>query len=183
MKISAKKICFCAVALALGFVLSYIKIFTMPWGGSVTLCSMLVISMIGYWYGTKMGIGASVIYGILQLIQDGGGYILSPVQVAFDYIFAFGALGLTGLFQNKKNGFRNGYVLAILLRAFMNTVGGYVFWMEYVPENFPKNLIMLYPIIYNYSFVLVEGIISLIMIKIPATQSALKYVNKMTKEE
>ena len=40
---STKQLVFSAVALALGFVTSYIKIVNMPWGGSITLCSMLRI--------------------------------------------------------------------------------------------------------------------------------------------
>ena len=48
---STKQLVFSAVALALGFVTSYIKIVNMPWGGSITLCSMLFVTMIGYWYG------------------------------------------------------------------------------------------------------------------------------------
>ena len=46
---------FSAAALALGFITSYVKIIDMPWGGSVTLCSMLFITLIGYWYGPKVG--------------------------------------------------------------------------------------------------------------------------------
>lgn len=53
---SAKQITFCAVALALAFVTSYLKIFLLPFGGSVTLFSMLFIVLIGYWYGIKVGI-------------------------------------------------------------------------------------------------------------------------------
>ena len=42
-KMTTRQLVFCAMAMALAFVTSYIKIFEMPWGGSVTLCSMLFI--------------------------------------------------------------------------------------------------------------------------------------------
>ena len=37
-KITTRQLVFCAMALALGYVTSYVKIFQLPWGGSVTLC-------------------------------------------------------------------------------------------------------------------------------------------------
>ena len=40
-RMGTKQLVFCAMALALAFITSYIKLFNMPWGGSVTLCSML----------------------------------------------------------------------------------------------------------------------------------------------
>lgn len=71
-------------------------------GGSVTLFSMLFICCIGYWYGLRTGIMTGVAYGLLQLISDP--YIISLPQMITDYILAFGALGLSGIFCNKKNG-------------------------------------------------------------------------------
>ena len=40
-KLTTRQLVFCAVAIALAFITSYLKIFKLPWGGSVTLCSML----------------------------------------------------------------------------------------------------------------------------------------------
>ena len=99
---STKQLVFSAVALALGFVTSYIKIVNMPWGGSITLCSMLFVTMIGYWYGPKVGLTAAFAFSLLQFVQDGGSYILSPLQACLDYIFAFAALGLSGFFNKQK---------------------------------------------------------------------------------
>ena len=48
-KMSAKQLACCAMAMALAFITSYIKIFSLPWGGSVTLCSMLFIVLVANW--------------------------------------------------------------------------------------------------------------------------------------
>ena len=56
----ARELVFCAAAIALAFLTSYIRIMKMPWGGSVTLCSMLFVCLIGYWYGVKTGIMAGL---------------------------------------------------------------------------------------------------------------------------
>ena len=55
-KMSAKQLACCAMAMALAFITSYIKIFSLPWGGSVTLCSMLFIVLVANWYGVRTGI-------------------------------------------------------------------------------------------------------------------------------
>ena len=78
-KLTTRQLVFCAVAMALAFVTSYLKIFTLPWGGSVTLCSMLFIVLVANWYGVGTGITVGLAYGILQFIQEP--YVLSFFQV------------------------------------------------------------------------------------------------------
>ena len=179
---SASQIVFCAAALALGFATSYIKVFSMPFGGSVTLCSMLFVVLIGYWYGPEVGLMSGFAYGFLEFAQDGGSYILSPMQACMDYIFAFAALGLSGFFYQKKNGLIKGYILAILVRGLFHTIGGYLYWMDYMPDNFPKSLAAIYPIVYNYSYILAEAVITLIVISLPPVKKALARVRMMARE-
>lgn len=179
---STKQLAFGAAALALGFAASYIRLFSMPWGGSVTLCSMLFVTLIGYWYGSGVGLAAGFAYGLLQFIQGGRGYILSPLQVGLDYIFAFAALGLSGLFCQKKNGLIKGYILAILARGFFHAVGGYLYWMEYMPDSFPKSLEKIYPFAYNYAYILAEGMITIVILMLPPVKNAMTRVKKMAVE-
>lgn len=176
---STKQLVFAAVALALGFIASYIKIIDMPWGGSVTLCSMLFVTLIGYWYGPKIGLTAAFAYGFLQFIQGGGGYILSPMQVCMDYILAFAALGLSGLFYKKQGGLIKGYILGIIARGLFHSIGGYLYWMEYMPDSFPKSLTAIYPIVYNYSYILAEGVITIVILMLPPVKNAMIRVKKM----
>ena len=53
-KMGTRQLVFCAMAIALAYVTSYLKLFSLPWGGSVTLCSMLFIVLIGNWYGVHL---------------------------------------------------------------------------------------------------------------------------------
>ena len=78
-KMSAKQLACCAMAMALAFITSYIKIFSLPWGGSVTLCSMLFIVLVANWYGVRTGILVGFTYGMLQFLQEP--YVLSLFQV------------------------------------------------------------------------------------------------------
>ena len=175
-KMSTKQLVFCAAALALAIVTSYIKVFQMPWGGSVTLCSMLFIVLVANWYGVQTGVMVGLAYGILQFLQEP--YVLSFFQVCCDYIFAFAALGVAGFFANKNKGLLKGYIVAILARGAFHALGGYLYWMDYMPDNFPKSLAAIYPIAYNYSYILAEAIMTVIIISIPAVSKALGTIKK-----
>ena len=102
----------------------------------------------------------------------------SLFQVCCDYVLAFAALGLSGLFRKRKNGLLIGYIAAVLARGFFHSLGGYLYWMDYMPENFPQSLRTLYPIIYNYSYLLAEGVITVIIIRLPAVSNALERIRK-----
>ena len=176
-KLTTRQLVFCAVAIALAFITSYLKIFKLPWGGSVTLCSMLFIVLIANWYGVGTGIMAGFAYGILQFIQEP--YILSFFQVCCDYILAFAALGLAGLFAKQSHGLLKGYIIAVIARGTFHSLGGYLYWMSYMPDNFPKSLTAVYPILYNYSYLLAEGIITVIIISVPAVSKALTQIKRI----
>lgn len=175
-KMGTRQLVFCAMAMALAFITSYLKLFNMPWGGSVTLCSMLFIVLVANWYGPKTGILVGLAYGILQFIQEP--YVLSFFQVCCDYILAFAALGVAGFFAKSKHGLLKGYIAAVIARGAFHALGGYLYWMDYMPDNFPKALTSIYPIVYNYSYLLVEGIITVIIISIPAVSKALNRVKQ-----
>ena len=175
-KMTTRQLVFCAAAIALAYVTSYIRLFKMPWGGSVTLFSMLFIVLVGNWYGVKTGILTGLTYGILQFLQEP--YVLSFFQVCCDYILAFAALGIAGYFAKKKNGLLKGYIAAVLARGFFHSLGGYLYWMDYMPENFPQSLKWLYPVAYNYSYLLAEGILTVVILSIPAVSKGLAQIKK-----
>ena len=148
-------------------------------GGSVTLFSMFFICYVGYLYGVKVGLLTAFAYSILQFMQSGATYFLTPFQVCCDYFFAFTALGLAGIWLGKKHGLTIGYIVACLLRGLFHTIGGYIYWMDYMPEWLPKSLTSVYSIVYNYSYILVEMVITLIIINLPPVKKALEKVKTL----
>lgn len=170
-KSSTRRIVFAAVGIALAFVTSLITVFKMPFGGNVTLLSMLFIVLIANWYGTRAGIISGLIFGILQFVLEP--VFLSPLQVCFDYLMAYSALGLAGLFSSRKHGLVVGYIVGISARALFSSLAGYFYWMDYMPDNFPRSIAFMYPIIYNYGFIYAEGIVTLIVICIPAVSNGI----------
>jgi thiamine transporter len=165
-----------AISIALAFITSYIQLFKLPWGGSVTLFSMFFVCFVGYLYGPSTGLTAAFAFGILQFLQSGGSYILSIPQVLFDYILAFAALGIAGFFYKAKNGLIIGYIAGCIGRGVFASIAGYLYWMDYMPESFPKKLAFLYPIAYNYSYILIEMALTLVLLAIPSVRKSIKRI-------
>lgn len=174
--VATKQLVFCGVALALAYVTSYVKIFELPWGGSATLCSMLFVVLVANWYGTKAGLSVGLAFGLLQFLQKP--YVLNFVQVCFDYFLPYTALGIAGYFAGKKYGLQIGYAAGVIARGIFHSIAGYAFWMSYMPEEFPKSLSAVYPLVYNFSYLLVEAVITLIIISIPTVSKGLAQVRK-----
>ena len=99
-KWNAQMLAYGAVSIALSFVLSYIRLFRMPQGGSITPASMLPMMLFAAAYGIGPGVTAGLVYGVLQYLQ--GGDFLSVWQVLFDYLIAFAALGLAGVYRYTR---------------------------------------------------------------------------------
>ncbi len=177
-KITAKQLAFSAMAIALAMVTSMLKIVNMPMGGSVTLFSMLFIVLIGYWYGLGAGLTTAIAYGILQLIIDP--YIISFPQMLIDYVFAFGALGLSGIFSKSKNGLIKGYLIGVLGRYFFAFLSGWIFFATYTPEFF--NSAVVYSLAYNGAYIGLEALITLILIALPPVNKALGYVKEIAEK-
>ena len=75
-----------------------------------------------------------------------------------------------------------GYIVAVIARGAFHALGGYLYWMSYMPKNFPQSLKSLYPILYNYSYLLAEGVITVIILCIPAVMRGLNRVKRTALE-
>jgi thiamine transporter len=172
-KISVKALTYSAIAVAIAFVLSTIKIVELPQGGSITPFSMFPIILIGYFFGIRTGILAGIVYGLIQLAL--GSYVVSPAQLLLDYPLAFGALGLSGIFHNKKNGLLLGIMAGCLGRFVFHFISGIVFFAMYTPEGWNP---VVYSIWYNISYTGVEGVLTCLVVAIPPVMMATKHVKK-----
>lgn len=159
------------IMIGLAVALSYVKIWKMPQGGSVTLGSMVPILLIAIRHGTGWGVTAGVLTGILQHLLEPGFYY--PVQWLLDYPIAFGALGLAGLAQGRSR-MAAAWLgpLALSGRFLAHVLAGVFFFAEFAPAG--QN-VWVYSIIYNGTYMLPEVVISavLLMALLPALDRAL----------
>lgn len=145
-KWNAKMLAFGALSIALSFVLSCIRLFRMPNGGSVTPASMLPIMLFSAAYGIGPGFLAGLVYGVLQALQ-GGVAALGLGQFLLDYLLAFTVLGLAGLAGKlpKKWGLYCAIIIAALARALCHTLAGILFWSSAPWASFVYNITYLGP--------------------------------------
>ncbi|HHY60037.1 MAG TPA: energy-coupled thiamine transporter ThiT [Clostridia bacterium] len=143
-RVNVQALVYAGLLISIAFVLSYIRLYRWPQGGSITPASMLPLFVYAYIFGPRAGITAGAAYGLLQLIQDP--YILHPVQVLLDYIIAFAALGLAGFARHNLS---LGILLGGFGRFFSSFLSGVIFFASYAPEGMS-------PIVYS---LLVNGLI------------------------
>jgi thiamine transporter len=147
-----------ALAIALAFVLGLIKLFEMPFGGSVSL-EMAPLILLSLRQGWRVGIIAGAAYGLLNLIIEP--YILNPVQVLFDYPLPFAALGLAGLFTPTLRGAVIGTVVAVAARFVSHFISGVAFFASYAPEGWNP---FVYSAVYNALYLIPSLIICLLFV-------------------
>ena len=153
-----------AMLLAVAIVLelaSKMFIPEMPFGGQVTLASMLPMVLISYRHGVKWGLIAGLAYAFIQMaigartvaaaFQPGyfgeGRMLLNAfIMCVLDYLLAFTLLGLGGIFRNriKRPGIALacGSLVALGARYLAHVLSGYILfagWAEwfFTQEGFP----------------------------------------------
>lgn len=140
-----------AICIALSSVLSMIKLWKMPQGGSITPASMLPMMLFAYVYGMGPGLTLGAVYGVLQYIL--GPWFVSVPQVLLDYPIAFAMVGLAGAFRKMESirlGLSLGVILASLGRLAASLVSGVVFFAEYAAASGLSPLV--YSLGYNGSY-------------------------------
>ena len=169
--------CVTAVLLALATVLSLIKPFPMPFGGSVTLLSMLPVVMLPLMYGTGWGMVSAFIYSLIQLALDIASVLswgLTPYAligtIVLDYLLAFSLLGLSGVFKSKGIvGIAGGVVMVLIFRFLMHFISGVVIF-----DTFTNADAWIYSLSYNASYMVPEfiptSVAAVILFKVPAVK-------------
>jgi len=160
----SKSIAYAAVCIAMSFALSYLRIVKMPQGGSITIASLLPLMIYAYMFGTKKGVLAGFVYGVLQAFQDPT--ILHPAQFLLDYPVAFACIGLAGTFATTKAlekapqvQFLLGAVVAGLCRFVMHFFSGMFAFGMWAPEGQP---VWLYSLTYQAAYVLPDIAIAIV---------------------
>ena len=165
------------VFAALSAVLYIIRPFTLPYGGSVTLGSMVPVMWLSLRRSVRAGLVAGVIFGLLALLIDlmllPYSPITNPVQVVLEYPIAFAMLGLAGLFHKQSSALATiGVGISVLVKFILHFIAGLVFWTYTFPEGWNP---VVWSAVYNGSFLLPEFIISAILIYLLVKKGTLEY--------
>ncbi len=152
---------FVGVAIVLELISTLIPFLHMPQGGSISL-GMLPIFIISYRFGVKEGVMAGFVFGIVNFILSG--YAIHWGSIFFDYIFAFSALGIAGIFKNtalsNNKTFIAGIVLGGFLRYIFHGLSGVIFFADFAGDFNPWFYSF---IVYNLPYMLVSIVLCIII--------------------
>lgn len=158
-------ICESAIMIALATILSLLKVVDLPYGGSITLASMLPIVIIAYRHGTLWGLLTGLVHGVLQLLLGTStlSYVTGAASViaviVLDYIFAFALIGIAGAFRrikDQKSGLLIAAISAGVLRYICHVIAGATVWAGL---SIPTASALTYSIIYNATYMLPETLV------------------------
>jgi len=145
--------------VALAYVLSAIKLWRMPQGGSISL-EMAPIFLFALRRGLKAGIIAGTVLGLLNLTL--GPFIVHPLQFLLDYPLPFAALGIAGLFKGRGTWLSVlGIILASIVRFGFHFLSGVVFFGTYAPEG---SNVVVYSAVYNATYMIPETALSILIV-------------------
>ena len=157
-----------ALMIAVATVLSLIKI-DLPFGGGVTIVSMLPLIIASHRWGWKWGAVTAFVYSVLQLLLglDNVGYASSFVMVLgvifLDYIIAYTVIGLSGIFGKSRGAVAVGIAVTFCLRFLCHLVTGAWIWGEWMPEEFmkmPMTNVWVYSALYNGWYMAAELVVT-----------------------
>ena len=156
----------CSMMIALSTVFSLVKIVDMPYGGSVTIASMLPIVIAAYRHGFLWGLGTALTNSVIQLLLGINNLsYFSTWQsilaiILLDYVVAFGVFALSGLFrkvEKRQNlAFLYGILLASVLRYACHVISGATVWAGL---SIPTNAALIYSLSYNATYMIPETIV------------------------
>ena len=154
-----------ALMVAISIVLSIFS-FELPFGGSITIFSMVPLVLIAQMYGVGWGMLTCAVYGLVQMVLGlkNFGYVSGiPAYVVvflFDYVLAFAVIGLAGLtrkIRNRPVAAGLGALIGCVARFVCHFVSGATVWGEYAadwtaPAFVSSGLLQPDVLPYTYSF-------------------------------
>ena len=154
-----------AIFVALAFVLSFVKLYQLPNGGSLTP-AMFPILFFSLRWGLGRGLAAGFIFGLLQLLFDGA-YAWGWQSMVLDYLLAFAPLGLAGIFKGKAWGIFPGTVLGCTGRFLIHHLSGITIYRIIEPTSVPGlgtyDNPHLYSLVYNGSYMIPNTLLALLL--------------------
>ena len=176
-----KTLVFSALTIATSFVLSYLKVTPVTYGGSITLCSMLAICLYAYCFGFLPALFTGIIYGILQFFQSSA-YIFNYATFFLDFILAFSSIVMMCVarkFIKNKGSFILGLTMTFAVRFIFHFLSGMLYFENGgIWANLPQDNAFIYSFLYQVVYVIPDGAIAIIALVLLAKSGALNQLLK-----
>ena len=185
-----------AILLVIATLLSIAKPVVLPDGGAVTYFSLLFLWLITFFFGPKHGLAVGIVFGFLKLwvtYATGEFVNFAPGALVLEYPLACGLFALGGLVREPDRDpygaaaasdagriitrepvkLRCGYLVGVLAMGVCYVVSAVLFYPPDV-EGFIGNL--LYCIMYDFSYLIIEAALTMLVLCIPPVTRAIYYL-------
>ena len=186
-RFDAKRLAFAGICVAMSFVLAFIKVKPVQYGGSITLASFVPILIFAYVYGPADGFLVGLVHGLLNFVESP--YILTPATFILDYLLAFAGVGFMGFFGKMQR--KEKAALPILLgclcvfsfRFVSHLFSGMIFFLQdavwvFLPEWAMGNAFA-YSFIYQCVYVPADALIATAVLIVLAKTGVLDKLVKL----
>ena len=171
------RICESAVLVALAVALCFFEIQIGAFGGSIDFV-MIPLFIIAYRNGLGYGITSGLVFGFVKCLI-GGGIGWGLPSILLDYVLAYGAVGLAGIFKEKSWAIELSTLIGCFSRFVIHFISGITLYAIVAPTELAGMTFVnpvLYSTVYNALYMLPNTVIAVIIM------SLLRFVLKRMKK-
>ncbi len=162
------KISECAIFIAMAVALSYCEFELMAFGGDISFC-MVPLFILCYRNGAAYGITSGLVFGFLKCLL-GGSIGWGLPSILLDYVLAYGAVGIAGIFKGKRAFLELSALIGCVARFIIHFISGVTIYKIMEPTavegigTFANPII--YSLVYNMAYMLPSTVICIAIIAI-----------------
>ena len=165
-----RKWIWCCILFFAAILFSYLQPLQFDEGGEATFLSMLMLVLIGYFFGAKNAILATVLFGLLKYVIDYRS--MNNLAEFLDYVLGYGVLCVGGIVAYHTGKLKLGYTVGGLLRYVESIINCILFYYEPTDSLWAN---IWEGISYSAYYVIAEYILTMIILLFPAVCEAIEY--------
>lgn len=162
---------YCALALVLDYIKTFIPFLNMPSGGSINI-ALIPIVICSFHLGYLDAIVCGLLWWLVSSLLGLNPYYISIAQYIADYIFPSGIIGVSSIFYKNKNIFEIeiGIIFMMIIRTLCLLISGAIFW----PNGVASNSIQAWSASFVYNFPYSFATLIMLLIIVPIIINRLK---------
>ena len=164
---------YCAIAIVLDYIKSFIPFLNMPSGGSINI-ALIPIIVCSFHLGCIDAMACGFLWWLVSSLLGLNIYYVSMIQYVVDYIIPSVIVGMSSIFYSKKKIFEIelGIIFMMFIRTSCLIISGAIFWPEGVASCSSQAWIA--SLVYNLPYSLLTLI--MLMIIVPLVLRSLKKI-------
>ena len=158
------RICECAVLIAMAVALCFVEIQIGALGGSIDFV-MIPLFVIAFRNGWLYGTASGAVFGLIKCII-GGGIGWGLPSILLDYVLAYSAVGVAGIFKEKYWAIELSTFVGCFSRFIIHFISGVTIYMITVPTEIAGTTFanpVAYSIVYNALYMLPNTVIAIVL--------------------